>query len=72
MEEEYKQRDGLEGYCNIFMRDDSHLYLDISSRWWQGAGEALPCGSDGKESACTAGNLGPISGLERSPGERNG
>ena len=29
----------------------------------------LPGGSDGKESACTAGNLGSIPGLGRSPGE---
>ena len=29
-------------------------------------------GSDGKESACNAGDLGLIPGLERSPGEGNG
>ena len=28
--------------------------------------------SDGKESACSAGDLGSILGLGRSPGERNG
>ena len=28
----------------------------------------LPCGSAGKESACNAGDLGPIPGLGRSPG----
>ena len=32
----------------------------------------LPCGSDGKESACTVGDLGSIPGLGRSPGERKG
>ena len=32
----------------------------------------LPCGSAGKESACSAGDLGSIPGLGRSPGERNG
>ena len=32
----------------------------------------FPCGSDGKESACDAGDLGLIPGLERSPGEWNG
>ena len=32
----------------------------------------FPGGSDGKESACNAGDLGLILGLERSPGERNG
>ena len=29
-------------------------------------------GSDGKESACNAGDLGPIPGSGRSPGEGNG
>ena len=32
----------------------------------------LPCGSDGKESACNAGYLGLLSGSVRSPGEGNG
>ena len=32
----------------------------------------FPSGSDGKESACNAGNLGLIPGSERSPGEGNG
>ena len=32
----------------------------------------FPCGSAGKESACTVGDLGSIPGLERSPGEGNG
>ena len=30
---------------------------------------AFPGGSDGKESACSAGDLGSITGLGRSPGE---
>ena len=30
---------------------------------------SLPCGSAGKESACSAGDLGSIPGLGRSPGE---
>ena len=33
---------------------------------------SFPGGSDGKESACNAGDLGSIPGLERSPGEGNG
>ena len=33
---------------------------------------AFPGGSDGKESACNAGDLGLILGLARSPGEGNG
>ena len=32
----------------------------------------FPGGSDGKESACNAEDLGSISGLERSPGGGNG
>ena len=32
----------------------------------------LPGGSDSKEFACNAGNLGSILGLQRSPGEWNG
>ena len=32
----------------------------------------LPCGSDGKESAFSAGDLGLIPGSGRSPGEGNG
>ena len=32
----------------------------------------FPGGSDGKEFACNAGDLGSIAGLGRSPGEGNG
>ena len=32
----------------------------------------FPGGSDGKESACKAGDLGSVAGLGRSPGEGNG
>ena len=32
----------------------------------------FPAGSDSKESACSAGDLGSIPGLGRSPGEGNG
>ena len=32
----------------------------------------VPGGSDGKDSACKAGDLGPIPALGRSPGEGNG
>ena len=32
----------------------------------------FPGGSDGKDSACNAGDPGSIPGLERSPGEGNG
>ena len=32
----------------------------------------FPGGSDGKESACNAGDLGSVAGLGRSPGVGNG
>ena len=34
--------------------------------------KSFPGGSDGKESACSAGDMGLISGLGRSSGEGNG
>ena len=34
--------------------------------------KGFPGGSDGKESACNAGDLGSIPGLGRSPGKGNG
>ena len=34
--------------------------------------KGFPGGSDGKESACNAGNPGSVLGLGRSTGERNG
>ena len=37
-----------------------------------GLGMDFPSGSDGKESACNAGDLGSIPGLGRSPAEWNG
>ena len=36
------------------------------------ADQRFPGGSDGKESACNAGDLGSIPGLGTSPGEGNG
>ena len=44
-------------------------YEVSSFRFWC---EGFPCGSAGKESACNAGDLGSIPGLERSPGEGEG
>ena len=40
--------------------------MTLGSRW------GVPGGSDGKESACNAGNLGSIPGLGRCPAEGNG
>ena len=34
--------------------------------------QGFPCGSEGKESACNAGDLSWIPGLDRSPGKENG
>ena len=42
------------------------------SWWWVIMQEDFPAGSDGKESACNAGDLGSIPGLGRSSGEGNG
>ena len=36
------------------------------------SGDIWGCSSDGKESACNAGEMGVIPGLGRSPGEGNG
>ena len=46
-------------------------YANEKYIYWR-AGKGFPCGSDGKESACNAGDLGSIPGLERSPGEGKG
>ena len=43
--------------------------LQLSTKYYN---VGFPCGSDVKESACNAGDLGSISGLGRSPGEGNG
>ena len=45
-------------------------YQNQSQEVWKLPG--FPGGSDGKESACNAGDPGLIPGLERSPGERHG
>ena len=45
---------------------DSMIVKERDSVW------GFPGGSDGKESACNAGDLGSIPGLGRSPGEENG
>ena len=44
------------------------LLFSIISRFFMG----FPCGSAGKESACTVGDLGSIPGLGRSPGGERG
>ena len=46
-------------------RTHTHRQTDIHTM-------GFPGGSDGKESACNAGDLGSVLGLGRSPGEENG
>ena len=48
------------------------LYLAWTVEHLHKALKSLPCGSAGKESACSAGDLGLIPGLGRSPGEGKG
>ena len=63
---------------------DGHLRRPVSCLWWLRI-EAVamwglplcrvvgfPSGSDGKESACNAGDLDSMSGSRRSPGEAHG
>ena len=44
----------------------------MSADWIFNDIKGFPSGSDSKESACNAGNLGSIPGSERPPGEGNG
>ena len=44
----------------------SNFFMCLMRTW------GFPCSSDGKESACKAGDQGSIPGLERSSGEGNG
>ena len=50
--------------CSVNVLQGYNIYH--SSQW------GFPGGSAGKESTCTAGNLGSIPGLGISPGESNG
>ena len=65
---------GQESQASSYLRKGNPL----ASRVVQGGLRPLvvkgnfPGGSDGKESACNAGNPGSIPGLGRSPGEGNG
>ena len=60
--------------CNVMGAADHWVKINLPND--QLAEPALslgfPGGSAGKESACNAGDLGLIPGLERSPGEGNG
>ena len=48
----------------------SRIWLLVTA--WTAAPAGFPGGSDGRESACNAGDLGPLPVSERSPGEGNG
>ena len=50
-----------ESLCTKLMKYESLVYI-----------LGLPSGSDGKETACNAGDLGSIPGLGRSSGEGHG
>ena len=60
-----RKKDEREGSKGKHQRVPHFLH---QQKWDQG----FPGGSDGKESACNAGDLGSIPGLGRSPGEGNG
>ena len=46
--------------------------LGVAKGWARLSDFDLPCSSDGKESACNAGDLGSIPGSGKSSGEGNG
>ena len=50
------------------LRGNQRSFIHQTAIWCQG----FSGGSDGKESACNTGDPGSVSGLGRSPGERNG
>ena len=54
----------------MFLHAEKHVYTDIFTCVY--VHSRAPCGSDGKESACNAGDLSSIPRLGRSLGERNG
>ena len=51
---------------NLFVAFSTNSFLRGAE-----VGKGFPGGSDGRESACRAGDLGLIRGLGRYPGERN-
>ena len=52
--------------------DINYLVTSWSNKWEFSSLMGFPGGSDGKESACNAGDLDSIPGLERSPGGGQG
>ena len=64
------------GGCTLFRHQSAHgaggTQNQRSNSWPFIENPGFPGGSDSKESACNAEDLGLIPGLGRSPGERNG
>ena len=58
-------------FAFFFLLNLDTLY-DQDTIWIMYCVLGFPGGSDGKESACNAGDLGSITGLGRSPGEVSG
>ena len=64
--------EGKEGGKGLGEEWGAQLYLNVLFERKRAGKESFPCGSDGKESACNAGDLSSIFELGRSPGEENG
>ena len=52
--------------------DSNHRKKSNTLSYWLSGAGGFPGGSDGKESACNAGDLGSVLGSGQSPGEGNG
>ena len=70
---------GRRGCDPVAFSGYSYKTTNVKWSWWGISRQlyethytAFPGGSDGKESACSAGDTGSIPGLWRYPGERNG
>ena len=57
---------------SVYLMVPWYLYMILSENFFKDYYWEFPGGSDGKESAYNAGDLGLIPGLARSPGEGNG
>ena len=66
-----KQAHIIKGNCEV-QRDSTACLGPQVIKDSQNLNPVFPSGSDSKESACNAGDLGSIPGLGRSPGEGNG
>ena len=58
--------------CKVLSRSHHWMVLYVHTCTYAYAYKGFPCGSAGKESTCSAGDLGSIPGLRRSPGEGKG